>query len=245
MTLVWVDELTRQFWGWAGGEPTGFPRDLRLPIARAFALTPVSLPDLCVESVDRWLDDCGIDCTLETQDRPLRACLVACAGGGAIFLDDRDPAAEQRFSLAHELAHFLHDYVEPRRQAIERLGPAIREVLDGERDPLPAERMQALLARAPLGFMVHLMVRGADGGTDARIAAVERDADRLALELLAPEALVRSRLEADGCADRSTAEGVIARDFALPAAQAARYAAELLPESRRPLSFLEHLQRAR
>jgi hypothetical protein len=245
MTLLWVDELARQFWHWAGGEPAKYPRDLRLPIARAFALTPVSLPDLCVETVDRWLDARGIDCSLEAPDRPLRACLVACAGGGAIFLDRHDPTAEQRFSLAHELAHFLRDYVEPRRQTIQRLGPSIREVLDGERDPLQAERMQALLAHAPLGFMVHLMVRGADGGADARIAAVERDADRLALELLAPEETVRSRLDDVGCEDRSAAAVVIARNFGLPVAQAAHYAAELLPEARRPISFLEHLQRAR
>jgi hypothetical protein len=245
MTLLWTYDLAQTFWRSAGGEPHRYPRDLRLPIARAFALTPVGLPDLCVDGVDRWLRDCGIACTLNVHDRPLRACLVAFSGSGAIFLDSADRSVEQRFSLAHELAHFLHDYLAPRHEAIRKLGPAILPVLDGEREPSAAERMHALLARAPLGFMVHLMERTPDGALAAGVAIVEDDADRLALELLAPEDVVRNAMQTGDPTDRNATRVLLEAHFGLPATQAALYAARLSPEERQPLSFLERLQRAR
>src|SRR5438270_672676 len=94
---LWVYETAERFWQWAGGEPAVFPRDLRLPIARAFALTSVSLPRLSVRSVDRWLEQSNIRCRLNVHERALRACLVAYGGAGAIFVDRTDPTAEQRF----------------------------------------------------------------------------------------------------------------------------------------------------
>jgi hypothetical protein len=241
---VWVHALAATFWQLAGGDDGCFPRDLRAAIARAFPLTPVHLAALQVSDVEGWLRAQGVPCTLGVLDRPLRACLVAHGGSGIVFLDGDDAGAQQRFSLAHELAHFLRDYWEPRRHAVEQFGPGVLEVFDGKRRPLPEERVQALLAQVPIGFRIHLLERNPDGTIASReVDEVEANADRLALQLLAPEAMVWEALEGIAPEDwRRVAVTVLVERFGLPAEIAPRYAASLLPAEREPSPFLQHLR---
>lgn len=242
MSTLWISETTEMFWKGAGA-PEPFPRNLRIPIANSLSLAIVSMPALRLTGVERWMSNQGAICGIGVDDRKLRACLVARYGQGIIFLDGSDPEDEQRFSLAHELAHYLRDYLAPRRLASERLGKDVLEVLDGDRPPRHEERVHALLARVQIGFHVHLMDRSPDGNivSDA-IEEAERDADRLALELLAPseevldearqysperrrEALVRSLIEVYG----------------LPATLAAYYALLLVPKPKKEESFVRRL----
>jgi Zn-dependent peptidase ImmA (M78 family) len=98
-----------------------------------------------------------------------------------VFFDGTLDAAERRFTLAHELGHFLLDYDEPRRRVL-RDAPELLEVIDGVRAPSPADRAQALLARVPIGVHTHLLE---DEG-NSRPDHAEDQASRFALELLAP-----------------------------------------------------------
>ena len=68
------------------------------------------------------------------------------AGGGVIFIDSADDDDEQRLSLAHELAHYLRDYWEPRLRISECMAEDAIEVIDGQRPAAGYERWQALLA---------------------------------------------------------------------------------------------------
>ena len=112
-----------------------------------------------------------------------------------IFLDATDSEDELRFSLAHEVSHFLLDYLLPRRRAIGRLGSGVTEVLDGRRRPTVGERVDAVLTNVPIGVHAHLMERAAAGGIGrAAVLDVESRADRLALELLAPGVEVKRRV---------------------------------------------------
>lgn len=227
---AWVLSVAEAFWREAGAsEP--FPRALRGPIADALPVAIVLLPRLRLRGVDDWLLGQAIRCALGAVDRPLRACLVARRGQGLIFLDGTDPPDEQRFSLAHELAHYLRDYWLPRREAVARLGPPILAVLDGERPPGAEERIDALVARVPLGLHVHLLGRDPGGAADPAVARAERDADLLACELLAPaEVVLRALPGDDPQARRAAATDRLRDQFGLPQAQAARYAATLIPQ---------------
>jgi hypothetical protein len=223
---LWASELARIFWMRARGIES-FPRDLRRPISRAVRLSVMLLPELSVRAAVEWLKKCGIVCELQGQDRLLRACLVARWGHGIAILDGGQGDDELRFSLAHELAHFLKDYWNLRQQICKRLGPAAFEVLDGERSPTIDERIHALLRGVSLGFHVHLMERNQDGTvTSASTGEAEENADRLAYELLAPV----EHVFAD---DTPTSNRALIEKlrvfYGLPALQAARYTRILLP----------------
>lgn len=237
---LWAWELAGAFWENAG-ESESFPRDLRRPIARALPLSLIYLPGLRVSAIDDWLRRQGIPCGLAVPDRPLRACLVAHGSHGAIFLDGSDPNDEQRFSLAHELAHFLHDYWDPRRQAADRYGSQVLEVFDGVRAAEPEERVHALLALVPIGFQVHLMDRAPDGSIPIEaIDDSERSADRLALELLVPYDAVSADLALLPITERAGgAVALLTERYGLPGSIARQYARLLTPPE--PASFVRRL----
>jgi hypothetical protein len=222
---IWVIELADRFWT-AARECPPFPRDLTAAAMNALPLRIVSLPRLRLGVVRHWLDRLHIPCTVSEPDRPLRACLFARRGCGFVFLDAADPPDEQRFSLAHEIAHFLRDYDAPRRAVVEKLGSAVIEVCDGVRPATPNERLHALLRHTPLVAHMHLLHRD-DAGRPWSPAeqAAETAADRLAFELLAPAALF------DEETDPATIHDRLVCEFGLPQAAAAQYAVILCPAS--------------
>lgn len=231
MTIpIWITEAAEAFWH-AVGEYESFPRDLRVPIAIALPVALVSLPRLHLSGINAWLRRQGIIHGLDGCDRPLRACLVARRGKALIFLDGSDPADEQRFSLAHETAHYLHDYWLPRRRAVERLGPAVLEVLDGDREPEAGERINAVLSRVELGYHAHLLDREPNGViADRAVVLAERYADLLGGELLAPAAAVLCDLPALPNSQRfEILAQRLVDEFGLPRMPANAYAAHLLP----------------
>lgn len=180
---------------WAGaGQQEPYPRELLGAVTWALPVAVLKLRHLSVASAEDWLKRQGAPLALGCNDRSLRGCLVAFGGKGLVLLEEDDPNDERRFSLAHEISHFLLDYLLPRRRAFDRFGDRIAAVLDGHRRPTTNERVDAILSDAPVGVHTHLMER-TSGGTigQAGIVSAESRADRLALELLAPEAEVKRR----------------------------------------------------
>jgi hypothetical protein len=231
-TERWLAETAAAFWR-AAGPPPPFPRDLQTPVTWALPLLVQPLPGLRVDGVRAWLEQAAIPVGVPGPDRPLHACLVACRGRGAVLLDAEDPENQRRFSLAHEVAHFLVDYLAPRRRVLHRLGPEAAEVLDGHRPPTLDEQVGALLTGITLGVHTHLLHRSHDGSIGCgQVIAAESRADRLALELLAPAAAVRIVLErrgplrqGRGRPDEQADEtaGLLMETFGLPATAAAPY----------------------
>jgi len=222
---VWVFELTARFWD-AAGPPPPFPRDLRSAVTFGLPLSVVDRPELSLSKVTTHLNRSGLPVPFRGPDRPLRAALYCWRGCGFLFLDANDPPAERRFSVAHEVAHFLRDCDDLRRRAVRALGPVALEILDGRR-PTADERIAALLRNLSLGPHAHLMSRTAAGrpADDAEREA-ERRADRLAFELLAPAGLLAEEAAFSALVVRLEAA------FGLPPAAAREYAQQLLPNPR-------------
>ena len=190
---MWLEarltRLVEEFWEALPYGPEPFPRDLIDSASLALPVAIRELPGLWLSNVQQWLHARGIAHPIEGSERRLRGCLLAYGGHGFVLVDCTDPDDQKRFTIAHELAHFLLDYQEPRRRAIEALGEEIIPVLDSSRLPTRIERLHAILGAVPIGLHVDMMERTAVGGYASRstLAAEER-ADRLALELLAPAA---------------------------------------------------------
>ncbi len=240
MTDAEAHQCAERFWNRCD-HSEGFPRSLDRAILWSVPLLVFRLPRLGVDVIREWLKERGIPIDLSMRERRLMGCLIARAGMGVVFIDGADPEDEQRYSVAHELAHFLLDYLWPREAAVAALGPAITPVLDGLREPMPGERLNAVLRGVRLGTYTHLINRD-EAGWIQRAEALELEdrADRLALELLAPHRRVLSRVQnVRGDANTALVE-TLTRDFRLPADASARYAS-YLSGLRTPQSFKEWL----
>jgi hypothetical protein len=229
---LWVGALAAAFWNEVGEEEP-FPRSLVASINRALPLDVVYDSQLRLVSVLDWLKRNHIACPCYGPDRSLRACLVARYGNGFVFIDEADPENERRFSLAHELGHFLHEYWEPRRQVAERLGANVLEVFDGKRAPTNEERIDAILAKVPIGFHMHLLERDTAGRVvNVEVERAERDADLLAYELLAPAGAVLASVEATPRShDRRSLIQLLQEVYGLPGVQSQEYSRILMPET--------------
>ena len=240
MTSLWVQEIADWLWSEAGGPPAGFPRDVREAALWALPLATIDLPRLHLGAITDWLATRGVALPLPAADRRVRACLVTVPHGGLIFLDGADPPDERRFSLAHEVAHFIVERVAPRQRALERLGPTALELLDGDRAPTVGEQLVAAVHGIDLQPHLHLLERiGAGLPAHATISLAERRADELAIELLAPIEVVRAALPPS--VRRAAARACLHAQFGLPAAVAEAYARQLTPDEVAPTSLAAYL----
>jgi hypothetical protein len=162
-------------------------------------------------------------------------------------LNGTDKEDDRRFSLAHEVAHFILDYLQPRERAVHALGPTALDVLDGVRPATLQERVAGVLKGITLEVHVHLLGRSAAGDVDSfGVLDAEDRADRLALELLAPCDVVLRRLSANAVQWRDpsaldNAVTILQGDFGLPRGVAESYARFLVSNRRAPATFREWL----
>jgi hypothetical protein len=172
-------ELAAAFWARAP-ETARRHRDVEAAAPWAALLAVVPLPELTLGDVRGWLRSRDVPVAGGDDGLRLRGFLVAWRGIGVAFYDETLDAGERRFTLAHEVGHFLLDYELPRRRVL-RDAPDLLELVDGVRPVNASDRAQAVLAGVPVG--VHTHPFGTDEGAEAE---AEDEASRFALELLSP-----------------------------------------------------------
>lgn len=232
MSEAGLVQIAEAFWNSAGGRSTP-PNDIAPLVSRTLPVSIVLLPTLSITTIERWLAARDVPYHFLCHNRALCGCLVAARGHGVIFADLNDPPAERRFTVAHEVAHFLLDYDALRRRALDLFGEAIRTAIDGEREMTPTERIDAVLSSTPLGVFFNLMARNTQGSVDhSSILRAENRADRLALELLAPANEVLARLPNTNLQQFERAQSIsdlLVKEYGLPRTVARTYAVALLP----------------
>ncbi len=185
----------------------------------AYPVACVAIPSLCVGAIRQWLEQ-RVESfptqllLAEQEDRPLHGAVLAWRGVGLLLADEHDPWIEQRYTYAHEGAHFLLEHYFPREEALRCLGERIRPVLNGERPPTLEERSDALLRNTAVVWHTHLFPKDAQG----RQFAEER-ADWLACGLLMPpEAILQGEqklVRAEELADAYQIPRTIAGEYVL------------------------------
>lgn len=192
-----LEVLARQFWT-RTGLPESFPRPIERAVSRSLPLTIVKLPEVTVRHIEQYLMQRGLCGPLPRDDRDMMGCLFAYRGHGIIFVCGADDPSEQRFTIAHDAAHFIMDYLAPRKTIVRELGDRVLDVLDGRRPPTINERAMALLRRVQLGPHIHILPRKmwhACGSSEVSfesqlVQSAEDSADALGLELVAPRQFV-------------------------------------------------------
>src|SRR5690349_20543374 len=162
----------RSFW-LRVGQDYAFPRDIERAAMTALPVVIVKIPRLTSQGITAWFKSRAVEIAVPSCDSGMFGCLVAHRGKGVVFVDGTETVEEQRATVAHEIAHFLHHYLAVRDRAVGLLGPAITEVLDGDRPATFAERARSVLHDVQIGVHVHFMPR--DEGS-ALIGRIEREA---------------------------------------------------------------------
>lgn len=211
-----------------------FPRDIEFA-ALSLNVHVELIEDLSLKKIEAWLHR-HLDWPLHIvpNDRRLRGCLVAHRGRAVIFLEASETVEQRRYTLSHELAHFIGHYSATRALAIARLGLSIIAVLDGDRAPTPAERLSGVLEDCPLGVFRDVLAR--DGVEPLTVVTdrLEAEADAAAFLALAPPGDVVVRCKAAG--RRHDGSGILATlqaDFGLARADAMHQVPVVLQHFRR------------
>ncbi len=188
-------QLANTFFG-KKGQQSAFPRNIEQAILWNFPVAIINLPRLGLSLIKRWLEIRDLSMPFAGQDRRIRACVLARCGYGLIFLDGTDPDDERRFSLAHEIAHYILDYHLKRQEIIKHLGNKIIDVLDGKREATIEERLNGIFSGITVGPFMHLMDRDKHGYmSNQLILDIEDNAERFALELTAPKKALEHYLD--------------------------------------------------
>jgi hypothetical protein len=176
-----ITEFAKDFWAGAPDHQS-YPRPIERAIAWVLPLAIVRLPTVDIKSVFDWFKFRNIGLCASNDVGKMHGCVVARSGKGILFLDGTNPVNDQRFTIAHECAHFILHYLEPVRRATASFGDVGTDFVDGLETPEFQDRLSAILQRIDLEEYMHFFPQSE--GID--MIRYEDDADRLALEILCP-----------------------------------------------------------
>lgn len=180
-----VRQLARTYWAGCPEEVRA-RLDLRASVTWCLPMTVVTLPHLTTRLASQWLHHRAPGASgWDTDEYPARGLLLAWRGHGVVLLDGNQRTEELVLTLAHEVGHFLLDYMEPRRRIVDA-DPELLDVLDGLRPASKRDRARAALAGLALGPHFHFLSRDSLGGSTPGIESLEGRASAFAIELLSP-----------------------------------------------------------
>jgi hypothetical protein len=230
---MWLDSESQEtidnFWEMAGGQEA-FPRALERSLSIALPVALVKLPHLDLRTIENYLSRRNVRYSFDCENREVRGCLVGFGGKGVIFVDGTDTPEEMRVTIAHEIAHYLTDYHQPRTKASMKYGVSILEVFDGLREPSLDERVYSVLSGISIGMYADLMDRSNSLDLDTTWS-VENRADKIALALLAPPDSVLGMADLSGKLfqiRRDEIVSILRSSFGLPSYIALSYGSDLL-----------------
>ncbi len=225
---VSVEYWAGWFWKRAGGR-AGFPVDIGYAAMCALEVYIQEAAGLTTFSAVSRLKRDGIRSADGIDERRLHGCIRVSERGAVILVEEKDDEAQKRFTIAHEVAHYILEVRRHQERAADRLGYDFARVLHGFREATPPERIDAWLHNIRTDGLLHFMDRAPAGGYGcARTREAERLADDLAVEILAPRSELTGGIYSFGRMgfpeSLDAARQIAERRFGLPDGIAERYA---------------------
>lgn len=160
------------------------------------------------------------------HDREIHGFLKVAGGAAVIFINASDSYAQRRFTLAHELAHFLIEQKWVSEWIRGSLGGAIEDKWSRGSDLDTEDRLLGVLKGIPLKSQEHLLdSTGESVLKRERISLAEWHADLLAFELLAPmDRLLEEARSAGHEATTAKSHDLLVSKYLFPQQEAKVYA---------------------
>ena len=228
----YISSIAKGFWKQTGlnNKP---PYDINGAVNLILPVDIVNLSELSLRKIEKWLNNRNVSLSIDIDDRSLHGFIITFRGSGFIFINGTDPESERRYTVAHEVSHFILDYKIPRDRTVEKLGISILEVLDGFREPELTERIDGALTSVNVQPYTHLLEKTGDGSFErAKVFDSENDADTLSLELLAPLAQVIKEAKTGRCKSvfsefKNECYKVLVQKYGLPASISKDYSSRI------------------
>ena len=229
MTMTWTQYWSDWFWKRAGGR-SGYPADIAYAVMCALDVYVDEVANLTPASAAARIGRGGLWQSDGVYERGLRGCVIVGQAGAAILVEKSDDEAEKRFTIAHEVAHYILEVKRHHERASDRLGPEFADALYGLREATPTERIDAWLSNARSEAFAHFMDRAPGGGYGcSRTLEAECAADDLAVEILAPRSELAAAISSMGFSGSlKVARRIAERRYGLPEGIAERYAGRVV-----------------
>ncbi len=241
-----IERIAREFWSTVD-QVYRDSFDIVSAVDASLIIDLVMIKELSLQKIETWLAERTISIEFDVNDRGLHGALMIKTGSVFMFVEDSQNEIQQRFTVAHEVSHFLLDYHVPKEKAILALGKEIEDVLNGN---LAASNPQLALSVIkgitidPYTFLIE------NNGNGSFLSwsnfNSENEADYLALELLAPRAKVIN--ETVSSTKRLTysqftrkSQEILIGKYGIPSEVARQYASELAYSVTNGPSFLDKL----
>lgn len=241
-----IERIAREFWSTV--EPAYRSNfDIVSAVDASLTIDLVAVKQLSLRKIESWLASRTITIEIDVNDRSLHGALLIRGNSVLMFVEDAEDELQQRFTVAHEVSHFLLDYQVPKERAILALGKEIEDVLNGN---LPANNTQLALSVIkginidPYTFLIEKTGNGSF--LNWANFNSENEADYLALELLAPRTKVINETVSStkrltySQFTRNSLE-LLKGKYGIPAEIARQYASELANAVTNGPSFLDKL----
>ncbi len=182
------------FWHHAGGR-SSYPADIRYATTCALPVSVMEIADLTTSTAADYFELPQDEHIPSAGERNLHGCIAVRPRGATILVEIHDEDAQKRFTIAHEVAHYIIEVHRHQERAARMMDDGYVEVLYGSRKATPNERIDACLYNVRSSPITHFMDRTPSGeyGCGQTLRA-ECAADLLATEILAPRATLMDSL---------------------------------------------------
>ena len=233
MTMASVRYWSDWFWKRAGGR-LDYPADIAYAATCALDVYVDEVAGLTPVSAAAHIGREGLCIPNEADERSLHGCVIVGRSGGVILVEKSDYEPEKRFTIAHEVSHYILEVKLRHERATDRMGREFADALYGLREPTPTERIDAWLNNTRSEAFAHFMDRAPGGRYGcSRTLEAECRADDLALEILAPRSELRAAVSSMGFSESlKVARRIAEWRFGLPEAIAELYASRVVWQSK-------------